>query len=332
MVFADLARAGIVCFLGIMVLQRKATPLLLMGCTLMMSCFETLRLPAANSIVPLLISQEEYATGISFSASLSKITELVGTGIAGVIIALLGMPAAIFLDALSFMVSAILIYMMRVKEGIRINDIKSSFRNHFVFGINYALKHQDLLLLAVMASLANMVLVPFNALQSAFVSNYYHGNVSFFFFFEMAVSSDSIIGGLLYPKIRTLIKPRHSLLMRFPTTAFYYVALLASGRIDHLYWLLISIALISLITGIVVGIASCNVSVLLMLKTKQEYLSRISGLFNAVSQMFNPILSLLIGVAGRYLDVSTIFLFSAIIIMLIAIIAYNDKKMESLND
>lgn len=332
MVLADLARGIIVCFLGMMVLQGKATPFIIMGCTFTMSCFETLRLPASSSILPLLIDKEEYSLGVSFSTSLSKITELVGTGVAGFIIGLFGMHMAIFLDALSFMISSFLIFMMKINEQINADVKQSRFVENFIFGIKYALENKALLFIAIIAALANMILVPFNALQSAFVSSYYHGGAMFLSVMGIAISSGSIIGGLIYPKLNKLIKIKQTLLMIFPTSAFYYLALLASGSIANLYLLIASIAIINFITGVVVGIASCNVSVVLMLKTKQEYLSRISGFFNAISQMFIPALSLFIGFISKHLDVSTIFLFSAIIILIIAFMAYSSKKMEILND
>lgn len=147
MVIADVARGIIVAFLALMVLSGKANSTIVIICTFLMSCFETLRVPSGNAIIPLIIAKEDYKIEASFSSSLSRTVELIGTGIAGVIVAVLGIYAAIFLDAASFFLSAVCLCFMKIKEHIFTAEKADCLMNDFKAGLSYVLKKQSFVLL-----------------------------------------------------------------------------------------------------------------------------------------------------------------------------------------
>ncbi|MCI5773703.1 MAG: hypothetical protein MR210_03995, partial [Erysipelotrichaceae bacterium] len=188
-----------------------------------------------------------------------------------------------------------------------------------------------LMYIAIIACLANMMIVPFNALQSAFVSLYYHGDASILSIMGIGVSIGSILGGLLYPKIVDRVKIKTMLLTIFPTCSLFYVFSLLCGRIMNYQLMIVAIGLVNFLLGINVGLANCYVSVLLMVKCEQDYLSRVSGFFNAISVMFMPVLSLIVSIVSNYLTIPTIFIISAIIMAIISVITYVDKRLEILN-
>lgn len=332
MVIADVARGIIVAFLASMVLSGKANSTIVIICTFSMSCFETLRVPSGNAIIPLIIAKEDYKIAASFSSSLSRTVELIGTGIAGVIVAVLGIYAAIFLDAASFFLSAICLCFMKIKEHIFTAEKADCLMNDFKAGLSYVLKNKALFYCCLIASACNMLLVPMNALQSAFITTYYHGDASYLSLMGIALSLGSLLGASVYPVISNHCKNKTLIIIIFPACSFLYLSQLILGFTDSQLSIMIGIAIIYFLTGLFVGVASCHISVMVMLKTKQEYLSRVSSLLNAASNGLIPVTSFTISALAAFFTPDTLFLISGIIILLFSVGSYMSRRLEVLND
>jgi MFS family permease len=114
MITADLARMVIV-FSMLLVRSRSTVwlvyPLLLLE-TLMAAFFE----PARTSVIPNITPREDVLLANTLSSATWSVNLLVGASVGGVVAALLGRDAVFVLNALSFLVSAILIGRMRFAE------------------------------------------------------------------------------------------------------------------------------------------------------------------------------------------------------------------------
>ena len=114
MIAADLARMVIV-FAMLLVRSRSMVwfvyPLLLLE-TLMAAFFE----PARTSVVPNITAREDVLVANTLSSATWSVNLLVGASIAGVVAALLGRDAVFVINALSFLVSALLIRSMSFEE------------------------------------------------------------------------------------------------------------------------------------------------------------------------------------------------------------------------
>jgi len=114
MITADLARMVIV-FAMLLVRSRSTVwlvyPLLLME-TLMAAFFE----PARTSVIPNITPREDVLLANTLSSATWSVNLLVGASVGGVVAALLGRDAVFVINALSFLVSAILIGRMRFAE------------------------------------------------------------------------------------------------------------------------------------------------------------------------------------------------------------------------
>ena len=331
MVIADALRFVIIGSLAVMVLWGKVEAYMVIIATFLMSCFETLRLPSSSAIIPLLIKPEEYKIASSFSSSLSRIAELVGQGIAGVIVGFLGMSVAIFIDAFSFIISAFLLSLMKVKERFAKKGQSASVMQNFKEGLNYMKINPILIYICLVACLANMLLVPFNSLQSAFVASYYHADATYLSYMGVALSLGSLLGALLFPFLSKYLRNKTLILIIFPTCAFFYLGLLLAGRVSSEVFTIFLIIFTNFITGVLVAASNALISVILMLKTRQDYLSRVGALLNALSQAFVPLTSLLISLLARSLSCDELFLLSAIMIIVLSLAFYLSKRSEVLN-
>jgi predicted MFS family arabinose efflux permease len=176
MIAADLARMVIV-FAMLLVRSRSTVwlvyPLLLLE-TVMAAFFE----PARNAVIPNIIPREDVLLANTLSAATWSVNLLVGAALGGVVAALLGRDAVFMLNALSFLISAVLIARMRFAEPhaqsaapLRASDALDF--SPVVEGIRYVRKDRRLLA-AVLAKAGELMIGPSWVLFTVMGTQYFH--------------------------------------------------------------------------------------------------------------------------------------------------------------
>jgi MFS family permease len=162
MIAADLVRCAIV--LAMLLVRSRSTvwlvyPLLLAE-TIMAAFFE----PARNSVIPAIAARGEVLVANTLSSATWSVNLLVGASVGGVVAAFFGRDAVFVLNALSFMVSAILIGGMRFAEPhaesaapLRARDLADF--SPVLEGIRYIRNHRTLLP-AVFAKAGELMIGP----------------------------------------------------------------------------------------------------------------------------------------------------------------------------
>lgn len=333
MVIADFMRGIIVGILACLTIFNMVKPWMILIATLLLSIFETFRLPSGSAIIPLLIDSDDYEKGISLSSSSSKIFELLGSGIAGGIIALCGNGSAILVDCISFFISAMLLSLMKVDEPLNTTDSKGihQVKQDLKDGLDYVRQHHGLTILCGLTMIANMMLVPFNALLSAFVDTAFHGDAIYLSLINTTLTIGSLIGAGLYGRIKPLLSGKTIVLMLFPTCAVYYIAHLLSAYVPLSLLQMVLLGIINGIAGIIVGIGNCELAVFSMKHCDQRYLSRVSALMNAMGTAMIPVVSMVVSWSTMVWSVSNIFWLSGILMSVFSILIYRNKQMEVLN-
>lgn len=120
MLIADTIRAVLVALLAMLAL-RGGLPNLWALCTIAvpLGAFAGLFLPASTAILPDILDDEHLQAGNALSFSSSEGANLIGSAVAGVIVAVLTSGAALVMDALSFVISAVSLAMIRVANITR---------------------------------------------------------------------------------------------------------------------------------------------------------------------------------------------------------------------
>jgi MFS family permease len=148
MIAADVARVAIV-FAMLLVRSRAMVwlvyPLLLLE-TLMAAFFE----PARNAAIPNITPREDVILANTLSSATWSVTLLIGASVGGVVAALLGRDAVFVLNALSFLLSALLIRGMKFDEPHAEAAVPLRPRDALDFspvleGVRYVRKHRRLL-------------------------------------------------------------------------------------------------------------------------------------------------------------------------------------------
>lgn len=167
MVTADIGRA-VLC-VGFLFTQTESTWWIVYPLLAAMACFSAVFEPASAAALPNLVDGEDLATANALGGSLWGTMLTVGAALGGVTTAVLGRDAAIAIDAVSFVGSALLLIRIRRSfQEVRAQETPTRLREAARQTVQYARRdHRVLALLAVKFGwgLAGgvLVLVPFLA-------------------------------------------------------------------------------------------------------------------------------------------------------------------------
>jgi MFS family permease len=176
MITADVARMVIV-FSMLLVRSRSTVwlvyPLLLLE-TLMAAFFE----PARTAVVPNITPREDVLLANTLSSATWSVNLLIGASVGGVVAALLGRDAVFLLNALSFLISAILIGRMKFEEPHAQSAAPLRARDALDFspvveGIRYVRKDRRLLA-AMFGKAGELMIGPSWVLFTVMGHQYFH--------------------------------------------------------------------------------------------------------------------------------------------------------------
>lgn len=159
MIGSDLVRAGLV---GLMTLP--GAPIWLLLALLALTSLLAPPFEAARAaVLPSVLRGEEYAVGMSLSMLVTMATQLAGLALAGAVVAQIGVPATLAVNAVSFIVSALLVAAV-VPRGVgRVPVVTdggpSSLRRDVLGGVSAVFGDARLRSLLLMAWLLASVLV-----------------------------------------------------------------------------------------------------------------------------------------------------------------------------
>ncbi len=205
MVLFDIARGLVVALTAIVYVTGHLTPALLTGIMLLISSLEAFRSPAGSAIVPLLLQPELYKVGSALNQTASRVTELIGLALAGGVVALLGCQGALLIDAATFLLSALIIGFIRVKETLPEEkaSLKSTAKS-FLEGLSLMRTSRVLVILLLIGALMNFLFVPLNAYAAPFIADYLKGGAETLSLINIVLVLSLGLGSFVAPKIKKI--------------------------------------------------------------------------------------------------------------------------------
>ncbi len=320
MVITDIVRGITTSGLAILYLVGGVDPWILLTFTLINSTVEAFRLPAALAVMPLILEEKYYAYGTSLSSTLSTIVQLLGLGVAGVIISAFGIGTAIAIDGISFFGSALILSLLRLREtNLRKGSLRAKeYIETLKDGLHY-LKDQPVIRnFCLLSVLINAAITPLNSLQSPLIQEVMGQGSALLSAFSLAITAGMGIGSFVYPFISSKCAVR----MQFSVTGTlvgaglccYTLGVRLQSNIVLIYALTI---IITFVIGMSCSILVSALSVQFMKTVQQEYLARVGSIFNAGASAATPAASLAVSALAAFCSVSQIFICSGAICVII---------------
>lgn len=328
--FSFLGRGLVVTFTALLFFLDILAPWHLFVFTFINSTFETLNSPALISLLPLVVPKERLLVANSFSSSAYKFAELVGLGLASVIIGLIGISGAIFIDALTFFMASILIlfikYSSEEKEILKLS-IKE-YMKEIKVGFDFIKAHSLIKTIVILFALINFCLSPVNILMPAFTKDILKSGPDILGLIGIVLVIGTILGGLIVAQIGSKYKITSLIIYGFLFLGINYMLLsLPEYLLLDSYISIVVASIIFFNIGLSIPLISSPVSTYLMVNTDKSILGRISSFIGMITLCAQPLGSSLTGVVTEYISMSTLFLIMGLSIVLLSLVLKYSKTL-----
>lgn len=308
MAICDMIRFLLVALIVYLYVIDTLNPWILSLITFLNSSVEAFRVPAGVSVVPKLVEKKKMDYAVSVNATLSRIIELAGTGIAGILIATIGTAYVIMIDAVTFLISGVLIAFIHLQEN-KINKPfdQSIYWHELMAGFSYIRCNQLILLIVMIGALLNFLSGSFSLL-APYIALYWDNQSELLSLISLSLSLGMILGGVMAPLFQEKMKFSTMMTAMIAGVGLYYLFLsgLPVMKLSMLSSQILA-ALASFGCGVLNGVISIAISTLLMKRVDEQYLARVAASFNAIVCFGIPLSSLVTAILSTRLSVLQIF-------------------------
>ena len=324
-------------FVG-MYLAGIVNPFIMAAFTLIITTIESFNLPASTAFIPSIIKKEHLTHAMSLNSTLSSAMALVGTGLAGIIIAKFGVYTAMLIDAATFFIAAFGTSTIRRLNETESNEgdasseqvSQESYMSLLKGGVKYIAKNRVILNYCFVAVILNFLLVPINSLLAPLAEDVYGLGSELLSVAGIAFSIGAIIGSAVVPMITEKMSAKSTLVIFGLVLggAMYALSLgrYLKGAVIPGY-LLVSTCyiVISIATSVLSGV----LSVMFVKVVDQSYLARAGAIFNASATAATPVGSVLVSVMALKLNPALLIAVSAVLaIVLFVLVGVSNLRFE----
>ncbi|WP_229106715.1 MFS transporter [Paenibacillus sp. 1001270B_150601_E10] len=333
MVICDLGRGLVVSVTALLLILDLLSPWSLLLLTFLNSSFEALRIPAGIGIIPKILKKDYYAHGMSLNSTIGRVVEIVGLAAAGGIIGLFGIGTAIFIDALTFLASALIISFIRIpaekRKAIEMNT--KSYFHTLSEGFAYLKNAKIIFAICLLAGIINLSLLPVNSMQAPFITGTL-GLPSIGLSVQGIASTAGIgIGTILFPFIQKRITNRILFIVGGIMIGICYLLWVLLAYHHELLWLTYTcLALSSFLFGFFASFIMSVINISFMQHIEEAYISRVGAIFNAIASSMTPLGSLLVAGLSLFLTVNQLFIYTGIFTIILFASMLSIKVLKQL--
>lgn len=307
LVFTSLAQGSILAFLLILYrLNCLNAPILIIFVTLQ-TVFSSFSTPAQNAILSCIVSKEDMLNARSSISIFMRFIQIISYLCAGAIIASIGIGGAILLDAITFLVSAILISFVVNKEEssqkfVSVHDYFKNVRE----GFHFVASNKTISNVLVVTFLGNALIAPVDGLMPAYFTQGEYNDYAYATFM-VGISIGGIIGTWVLTKLQSKLSNEKLFSLGFCLGAVGMGLL----YINHV----VMTGLAAVFIGASVGFVSILNATILQLATPNAMIARIFSIFKCISFISSPIGIIFFGFTGEFLRMKVVFALCAILML-----------------
>lgn len=334
-IFTNIIRGFVVAIFALMYIFNAVNPYLMAAFTLLITSVESINEPAAMAFVPELVDKEKYPVVHALKNTATQIVNLIGMTVAGVIVANLGIGAAMFIDVATFFIGAIIIAAIDYKP-VAFTDNKmeeQSYMTKLIEGFKYIKLNKVIIYFCLLAVMLNFVLAPLNSLLTPLISDVYERDASFLSVILAMQFAGTILASLIVPKVAAKHSFDKMVGILGTIAGIGTVTLSMGGMVKHSIIQSYALAGLSMfVIGFSISILASLLSINLVNMVDSDYLARIGGTFNAVGTSSLPVATFLVTIATVYFKTTTIIAaagtMGAVVSLGILIVVLSKKSKE----
>ncbi|WP_214483785.1 MFS transporter [Bacillus sp. SM2101] len=287
---------------------------------LLLNILNTFLSPCEASIMPEIVGKEQLATAYGIFSSIGQTAALLGNAVAGVIIAGIGAGWSITIDAVTFMIVALLIGIARIPKN-KIYKSNSNKDKSFTFSLITDIKDgwnyiklfpliKTILWLYLMINIISFM----PPLYPALVDQQLNGNASVFGFIHVVSLIGGITGGLVTGSVVRKLKLKSIVGLLWILAGLCTLGISFSTFVPLTLFLMFG-------QTFFVSISSIYLSTLQMSIVSQEYRGRVWGIVRTFAIITMPVSTLIAGILGDIIGVPILFTAAGFWIILMGVFA-----------
>lgn len=303
------------------------------------STVESFAFPASSGLFQRIVPKDLYLEASSFSQSASSLAELIGLGVAGVIIAFLGIGGAILIDAGSFFFAALGISTISVKDdfaaakktensGQSASPLKTFFAE-LKEGVHFVWNDKLVRITVMLAAFTNFALSPFASLQPAYVKDVLLGGPVALSLLGIALTLGIMIGSLTLASYAKRFKPINVIIAGFFIAGVLYTLTALPVFVPGALLKQASAFVLLFLFGASIPLINATVGAYLMQKTPKEFVGRTNSVLGVAATCAMPIGCALSGAAAEYFSIPVILAFMGVSMLLVTFIIARTKSVQN---
>ena len=234
MIGADLVRGVILIAIYILRVMQLLQVWHLYALVILLGAMSIVYGPSLRVLLPNLVANESLPAANSLLQGSLQLAMVLGTSLAGIVLAMFGTPIALLVDGISFLLASVVIWFVHFPPQL-LQTAKLEFGHVFkdmLDGLRFIVNTQEVLLLTVLAFFLNLVLSPINIILPFYSEKVLGSGVEGFGFLASAISIGLLMGNLLAGTIGDRIPYARTILLGL----LGMTAVLASLSMISLLW------------------------------------------------------------------------------------------------
>ena len=295
------------------------------------SIFESVANPSRTGLIQAIIKSDEYTKGNSYISSGSSFGSLVGLGIAGILIGIIGIEGAIFIDAITFFISALIIGFINIEHTKKTED-KQSISLYFKMikdGFLYLKGKRLLLSLLLLSAIISFMYVPFNVLQPVYVDTVMNLGVEGLTYLGVSFSTGMIVGGIVIGKVSDKMRSITAIGLGFLMMGVMYAGL---GVVEYFeVGFVLNILIVILLTfsfAFFIPVMHAPVYGTIMKQIPQDLIGRMMSIFGIFGLVSMPLGGLVVTLIDDSVSVFNLYILMGILIIVMALLYWIPNRKE----
>lgn len=269
-----------------------------------------IQLPANKAILPLLIPHEKIFKINGINSSIESIINIISPAIGGVVLTYYTLDVIAYIDFITALLAVLILYRMRFSYE-KINNLeKASYLKEVVTSFHYIKQNMIVRRLLIISITLIFLIIPLILLTPLKITRSFGSDVWRLSLYETIFGIGSILGGVL---IALFLKIKHGYNIIYIS---FFIIGIACFSISSSNFVLVIIS--GFIIGIFISLASSTAMAILQKKTEIDYLGKIMGATQIMSNSFHLLGLVIFGVMGDFISINIIF-----ILLGVSFIAYS---------
>lgn len=328
----DFGRGAVAFITAILFMTGNLSVWMLYIFTFINSTFESFRGPASTVLYSYVVPIDKITYANSLDSTLTKTVELVGFGIAGILIAVIGIGGVILVDAFTFFICGSIIGTIKIANEI-IKKEKLTINQYFIDlkeGFSYLKTNHFMLHITLFANVFNMFFIPVYSLQSIYVGEVLHGETYVLSIFGTSMVLGTLFGGILAPKIKEKISGKTLFIISGVLLSLAYVGLSVIHYIPEPMVKFSTLAALVFVLGVSLPLMNMLVTVAVMTKTDKEYLSRVAAIMNTLGLLGTPVGALIAGSISSFISIPRLYMICGVVVLCLSLLQIGSKNLREL--